>query len=191
LVGKMVERPVKNFDQELDHHEFHSTSSLNAPEHAPMVPPLCSLEYRRSHHPFVSILMRWFNIKSSWKYRPHTKPHTVRALAITVTSMAVVVGIYALIYFLSKLKAGNSTFAERVWTTGWLITGSLVPFGMQLGNVLGSLFESIDHHPVGKVLRYALLTFTLLLLLAGVFPIGGIVVVIQEMLAFGSCTPLS
>jgi hypothetical protein len=149
------------------------------------------LEYRESHHPIANLFIRWFNLRDRPTFRPYTRPYRLRGFLVLFFSMAVVVGICSLIYYLSKLKTGQSSLAERIWTTGWLVTGLLAPFVMQLIEIVRVFFDSFDARGIVLVLRYVAYLALALALVACAFPVGGVVVVIQEMLAFGSCTALS
>jgi hypothetical protein len=99
---------------------------------------------------------------------------------------------------LSHFAAGQSTRAERGWTMAWLVTGMVVApmspglVGIYIDGLLDQWDESLEkgENPLG-ILWMSLFSLVCYMACTGVFfapGVGGLVVVGQEIRAYGSCT---
>ena len=95
---------------------------------------------------------------------------------------------YAIIGGLTHFHAGHSTKAQRVWTMGWLA------FGTVWGHFVPGLNSSFAG-PRSPWRVKSLLGRTAMSIYVGAFysafAFGGLVVVVQMLVAYGSCNSLT
>ena len=106
----------------------------------------------------------------------------VRAILI-LTVMVAPVCINAAI---SHFQPGQSTIAQRLWTVSWLVVGSVG----RLGSMYGPLKEHLYMEDVlgAEDSFWNVATLTLCLLIFGMPVFGGLAVVVQMLVTYGSCT---
>ena len=105
----------------------------------------------------------------------------IRALFIIIVMVAPV-GINGII---SHFQPGKSTFAQRLWTMSWLAVGSVGRLGSMYGPLKEHLHMEYDMEEEGF---WNVATLALCMLVYGMPVFGGMAVVIQMLVQYGSCT---
>src|SRR5205814_565337 len=86
---------------------------------------------------------------------------------------------YVIIAGLTRFHPGDSTIAQRAWTLAWLVCGQVFGF------IMGLIIRVTDYNDKGDVSSFWIGAGPLVIAM-GVPAIGGLVVVAQMILAFGS-----
>jgi hypothetical protein len=187
IVGKLVELVDYPMDQQSD----ADTSS--------MLRPKKTLSYQKAPHP----LSQWFyhvfsSNPSKLRYNALSSPTSRKRIwFLTILTALAVAGVYGVVYLISKANPGRSTIAERIWTMGWLLCGTGVPITINLislgyATFVVGFFKNNKTGDIGCLgLLVSLISFIVIIAIGAgvvVFPVGGIVAVVQMMLVYGTCT---